>query len=147
MHLPRYTLKGDKSLMVFQFVSEGPKGKIPKLIKYSETNFKDMYNLGFGDMDAIGEIDDMAISDNGDSDMVLATVISTVYAFSDRYPDYWIYATGSTKSRTRLYRIGISKYMDEISMDFDIYGLRGDNWEPFKKNIDYEAFLVQRKKL
>ncbi|MBS1686917.1 MAG: hypothetical protein JSS76_19425 [Bacteroidetes bacterium] len=133
--------------MVFQFVSEGPKGKIPKLIKYSETNFKDMYNLGFGDMDAIGEIDDMAISDNGDSDMVLATVISTVYAFSDRYPDYWIYATGSTKSRTRLYRIGISKYMDEISMDFDIYGLRGDNWEPFKKNIDYEAFLVQRKKL
>lgn len=140
-------MKGDKSLMVFQFVSEGPKGKIPKLIKYSETNFKGMYNLGFGDMDAMGEIDDMAISDNGDSDMVLATVISTVYAFSDRYPDYWIYATGSTKSRTRLYRIGISKYMDEISMDFDIYGLRGDNWGPFKKNIDYEAFLVQRKKL
>ena len=35
MKLPRYELKAEKSLMVFEFISEGTKGQIPKLIKYS----------------------------------------------------------------------------------------------------------------
>ena len=41
MKLPRYELKADKTLMVFEFTSEGPKGNIPKLIKLSETALKD----------------------------------------------------------------------------------------------------------
>jgi hypothetical protein len=46
MRLDRYELKAEKTLMVFEFVSEGPKGRIKKLIQYSETNLKDFYNLG-----------------------------------------------------------------------------------------------------
>ncbi len=92
--------------MVFEFTSQGPKGQIPKLVKYSETNLKDMYNLAFGDKDIkTGQINDTIISNNGDSDMVLSTVVSTVYAFTDKYPDAWVFATGSTKVRTRLYRM------------------------------------------
>ena len=49
MKLPRYQLKAEKSLMVFEFVSEGPKGQIPKLVKFSETNLKGLFNLAFGD--------------------------------------------------------------------------------------------------
>src|SRR5690554_1018587 len=60
------------------------------------------------------EIDDKTVSNNGDSEKVLATVVATVYAFSDKYPDSWIFATGSTKARTRLYRMGITRYIDEI---------------------------------
>ncbi|MFH1003912.1 MAG: hypothetical protein V1781_00190 [Bacteroidota bacterium] len=55
-------------------------------------------------------------------------------------------ATGSTKSRTRLYRIGISKYLNEIEKDYNIYGLRNEEWEHFIKDIEYEAFLAKRKK-
>jgi hypothetical protein len=33
----------------------------------------------------------------------------TLYAFTGKYPNTWIYATGSTKSRARLYRMGITK--------------------------------------
>jgi hypothetical protein len=63
-----------------------------------------LYNLAFGDKDhSTGEIDDKVISNNGDSEKVLATVVATVYAFTDKYPETWIYATGSTKARTRLY--------------------------------------------
>lgn len=146
MKLPRYELKAEKSLMVFEFVSEGTKGQIPKLIKYSETNLKDMYNLAFGDKNAeTGEIDDRVVSNNGDSEKVLATVVSTVYAFSDKYPDAWIFATGSTRVRTRLYRMGITKYINEIHVDFEVYGLRENEWEPFEKEIEYDAFLVKRK--
>lgn len=146
MKLPRYELKAEKSLMVFEFISEGTKGEIPKLIKYSETNLKDMYNLAFGDKNPdTGEIDDKVVSNNGDSEKVLATVVATVYAFSDKYPDSWIFATGSTKARTRLYRMGITKYVDEIKNDFDIYGLKENEWEMFEKEVEYDAFLVKRK--
>ncbi len=71
--------------MVFEFMSEGPHGHISKIVKYSETNLKDLYILGFGDKDqATGDIDDKRISNNADSDIVLATVVSTVYAFTDK---------------------------------------------------------------
>lgn len=146
MKLPRYELKAEKSLMVFEFISEGTKGEIPKLIKYSETNLKDMYNLAFGDKNSeTGEIDDKVVSNNGDSEKVLATVVATVYAFSDKYPDSWIFATGSTKARTRLYRMGITRYIDEIKNDFEIYGLKENEWEVFQKEVEYDAFLVRRK--
>ena len=113
MQLDRYQLKAEESLTVFEFTSTGPKGQIPKLIKFSETNLKDLYNLAFGDKDlTTGDLNDLAISNNGDSEKVLATVVSTVYAFSDRYPNSFIYATGSTKARTRLYRMGITKYLN-----------------------------------
>lgn len=146
MKLPKYPLKAEKSLMVFEFTSDGPNGQIRKLVKYSETNLKDLYNLAFGDRDEeSGEIDDKSISNNGDSDMVLATVVSTVYAFTERYPDSWVFATGSTKARTRLYRRGLTKYLLEIRRDFQVFGLIDDEWEPFEKDVNYEAFLVKRK--
>lgn len=146
MNLPKYPLKAEKSLTVFEFTSEGPKGKIKKLVKFSETNLKDLYNLAFGDEDeATGAIHDFSISNNADSDLVLATVVATVYAFTDKYPDTWVFATGSTKARTRLYRMGITKYLMQIKKDFQVYGLNGDEWEPFEKDVSYEAFLVKRK--
>ena len=146
MKLPRYELKAESSLMVFEFTSEGGKGQIPKLIKLSETTLKGFYNLAFGDKDIdTGDIDDTVVSNNGDSEQVLATVVSDVYAFTDYENDAWVYATGSTKSRTRLYRMGITKYLDEIKQDFHVYGLLNGEWEHFEKDVDYTAFVVRRK--
>jgi len=143
--LPKYELKAEKSLMVFEFLSQGPKGRIPKLIKFSETHLKDFYNLAFGDKDIeTGEIDDLTISNNGDSEKVLATVVSAVYAFTDKNRNAWVYATGSTQSRTRLYKRGISKYYEEAVKDFEIYGLFENEWIDFNPNTDFEAFLIKR---
>jgi len=146
MKLPRYELKAEKSLTVFEFISEGPKGEIPKLIKFSETTLKGFYNLAFGDKNLdSGEIDDTIVSNNGDSVQILATVVSAVYSFTELENDAWVYATGSTKARTRLYRMGISKYFEEVQKDFLVFGLRNGEWEEFAKEIDYTAFVVRRK--
>lgn len=146
MKLPRYQLKTSETLWTFEFISEGIRGKIPKLIQFNETNLKGVYNLAFGDKDqATGKIDDLVISNNGDSEKVLVTVIASVYAFTDKYPDAYIYATGSTASRTRLYRMGISKFLDEVMEDFEIYGEIDNAWEPYEKDVDYLSFLVKRK--
>lgn len=51
----------------------------------------------------------------------------------------------STKSRTRLYRIGLTNNLAEIIEDFDLYGLRESEWQEFAKGVEYEAFLVKRR--
>ena len=146
MKLDKYELKSGEQLEVFEFVSVGTKGKIPKLVQYTPTNYKDLYNLGFGDKNIeTGEIDDNIISNNGDSEKVLATVVATLYAFIDKHNEAMVYATGSTKSRTRLYRMGITKYLDEIKQDFEIYGELESGWEEFQKDVEYEAFFVKLK--
>ena len=125
MKLPRYELKAEDSLMIYEFISEGNKGKIPKLIKFSETALKGFYNLAFGDKNLeTGDIDDTVVSNNGDSERVLATVVSAVYAYTDFNRQAWVYATGSSASRTRLYRMGISKYFDDVQQDFYVFGLK-----------------------
>jgi hypothetical protein len=146
MKLPRYELVAENSLMVFEFTSEGLKGQIPKLIKFSETSLKGFYNLAFGDKDLqTGDIDDKVVSNNGDSEQVLATVVSAVFAFTEFHNEAWVYATGSTKARTRLYRMGITKYIEEVQQDFHIFGMMDGEWHEFKKEVDYSAFLVKRK--
>jgi hypothetical protein len=146
MKLPKYELVAENTLMVYEFMSEGKKGQIPKLIKFSETSLKGFYNLAFGDKDPeTGYINDKAVSNNGDSEQVLATIVSAVYAFTDINPDVWVYATGSTKARTRLYRMGITKYMNEAAQDFHVFGQLEGEWKPFAKGVDYSAFVVRRK--
>ncbi len=147
MKLDKYELKSGEKLEVFEFYSIGPKGKIPKIVQYTPTNYKDLYNLGFGDKNIeTGKVDDNIISNNGDSEKVLATVVATLYAFIDLHKEAMIYVTGSTKSRTRLYRMGITKHLDEIKEDFEIYGELENEWKEFQKGVDYEAFIVKLKK-
>jgi hypothetical protein len=146
MKLPRYQLAASKNLMTFEFISDGPKGKISKLVQFTPTNLKNVYNLSFGDKNQeTGEIDDKIISNNADAHKVLATVVASIYAFTDKYPDCWIYATGSSQSRTRLYRMGITKYFRETKKDFHIYGETGEDWEVFNRGKEYSGFLIQRK--
>lgn len=146
MELSKYPLASSDKMMTFEFISEGNKGLIRKLVKYEPTNLKGVYNLAFGDKNIkTGEIDDEIISNNGDSEKVLATVSITVYAFTDKYPTAWIYATGSTKARTRLYRMGISKFYKEANNNFEILGELKNDWEDFKIGTDYEGFLVRRR--
>ena len=119
------------------------------MVIYSYTGENNIYNLGFGDYNADTKtIDDNSITNNGDSLKVLATIASTVYAFTEKYKNALIFATGSNTVRTRLYRMGITNYIEEIKIDFEVYGLTIETniWETFIAGEDYLAFLVKRKK-
>lgn len=147
MKHPRYQYRSEELLLFYEFISEGPKGLVKKVVEYTETSTKNVYNLGFGDYDETTKsIDDLSVTNNGDSLKVLATVASTVYAFTEKYPQAWILATGSTSVRTRLYRMGITNNLAEISEDFIILGYNSEeNWEEFISGEDYEAFLLTKK--
>ena len=148
MNQPKYLYKSEASLTHFEFISEGKKGKIRKIVEYTQTDTEGVYNLGFGDYDLNTQtIDDINVTNNGDSKKVLATVASTVYSFIKKYPNAMIFATGSTKARTRLYRMGISNNLEEITKDFEILGFQTENeeWEKFVIGKEYAAFLIIKK--
>ncbi len=148
MKYPRYQYTTEKELHLFEFDSVGIKGVIKKIVQYTEMSIENYYNLGFGDLnEETGEVDDKVVTNNGDGLKVLSTVVSTVYAFTGKYPDAKVFATGSTESRTRLYRMGISNNLEELKKDFLVYGLKTDEtFEEFIVGEDYLGFLVTRKK-
>lgn len=133
----------------FQFVSEGPKGKVTKVIQFTQTLNETIFNLAFGNLKSDGSVDDETTNDNGDRNKILATVAGAVYEFSSRYPDKFIFFCGTTPQRTRLYRMALTINIEALKNDFRIYGvLRGiDTFERvvFRKGVDYFGFMVKRK--
>lgn len=134
----------------FQFVSEGPKGKIVKIIQFAQTSDKDIYNLSFGNLRHDGSVDDETTNDNKDRNKILATVAGAIYEFSSLYPDKFIFFGGTTLERTRLYRMALTININELKKDFLIYGVykTGDMYERvvFQEQKNYFGFMIKRKK-
>lgn len=51
MNKPKYLYKSEPFFKVYEFTSEGPKGKIKKMVQFTETGTQNVYNLAFGDYD------------------------------------------------------------------------------------------------
>ena len=149
MNLEKYKYSASETFLDFEFDSNGPKGKVRKVVRYSPQNAGGItyFNLGFGDLNKkTRKIDDLAITNNQDRKKILATVAATVIEFTQHFPDVMVYAKGSTPARTRLYQIGISSNWEEIDALLYVYGYeQNKGWQMFRKNTTYEAFLVKRK--
>lgn len=144
MQLPIYSLEAGNNFFTYDFVSKGPKGLINKRVQFSLVHPSCVYNLSFGDFDfATQVLNDHAVSNNGDYELVLATVAAAAHEFCRHHPDASIIAIGGTPARTRLYQMGIARYLDLLQMQFTIYGELGDEWEPFQRNKPYTAFFAQ----
>jgi hypothetical protein len=147
MNLPKYDIRNGKTVFFYEFTSEGNNGSIKKVVNFQDTNLKDFYNLAFGDKDPItGEIDDKVVSNNGDMEKIFGTIVSIIYSFTNRFPDAWVYAEGSTPARTRLYRMNIVKYLSAVNEDFQLRCLLNGEWKEFNPSVDYQGFVVKRKK-
>lgn len=146
MKVEKYHLKSDNTLTYFEFISVGSKGAVRKMIEFQTTTTPGLYNLAFGDKDPVtGELDDLAITNNSDTEKVLGTVVAALYAFFDKNPEALVYATGSTPARTRLYRMGITRFYDEIQNDFHLFGQIGGKLYVFEVGKKYNGFLARRK--
>lgn len=133
----------------YEFYSEGPKGKIKKVVRYSliQMSPHKVYNLGFGDLDEdTQEVNDRINTNNADRQKVLATVADTVMDFLNNHPKATIFAQGSTAARTRLYQINILTYWKEITeARCVIQGYVNEEWRPFEKGINFDAFIIRKK--
>jgi hypothetical protein len=145
LRLPKYPTVTDDEHLAYEFLSQGSKGTIKKVVLYQQIE-ENIYNLAFGDWDEIKQtINDRMRSNNDDRDMVLVTVASTVIDFLKYHPNSMIFAQGSTTSRTRLYQIEIIANLAEITNLFEVFGNFEGNWEPLERNKNYRAFLLSPK--
>ena len=138
-------LRINDNYSIFDFISVGKNGNIPKRIEIMPTEINQYYNLAFGDIDEDGNINDYSISDNGDRNKVLATVAYTVDIYLNKYPERWVYFRGSTEERKRLYRMAVSLNLEELLLKFDIFAEQKYGFTPFQKNIEVLGILVKKK--
>ena len=134
-------------LSIFEFISSGRRGHIRKRILFQPTDFQGVYNLAFGDLNPEGEIDDQIVSDNGDRNRILATIVRSIDLYTTRYPRRWVYFTGNTNGKARLYRMAVTLHFEELSEKFEIY-CRVDGipeFLRFQKGVDVSGFLIKRK--
>jgi hypothetical protein len=106
----------------------------------------DKYNLFLGHVLPTGDLCDMTVSNNGDMDKIISTVIQTMLIFLKAHPPKSIYFTGSNDARVRLYRVVVSRELSEAKKYFEIYGMNALDAEPFKVNVNYDGFLVELKR-
>lgn len=142
-------LVASDNFLEYELVSVGPKGDIRKIVQFLPTSDSGIYNLSFGNIQADREIDDRSVDDNKDRDKILATVVQATTLFFREYPDVKIIFSGSTPHRTRLYRMAISLNLEELSAEFEIFGLlmHGESYAvlSFQTGVDYFGFLVKKK--
>jgi hypothetical protein len=146
MRLEKYHTEIDSTSTIYEFISESEERSIKKRVIYQQIDDSNIYNLAFGDVDLMtDELDDIVVSNNGDTEKILATVAATIFSFLNKYPHAIIYAKGSTSGRTRLYKIGISNHLEELEQKFMVMGYTTDEkWEIYDKKGFYSAFFIKK---
>ena len=143
--LNKYNYTSDRTFRAYSFLSNGPNGPIQKIAKFTEMG-QNIFNFGFGDYDpATNDISDTSVSNNFDTDVIMGTLGSIIYNFTNVFLEAAIFIQGTDKPRTRLYQMNINKHWERISPIFDVFGLNGERWEVFRKGINFDSFIGRRK--
>lgn len=154
MDTSKYNLSANADFTVFEFTSTGKNGFIHKAIKYSKTLNENVYNLGFGDIvfsdDTTIEVDDTNLSNNGDRDKVIATVVYSIYVFTQNYPRAYVLFGSSDPAKVRLHRMIISRNYEAITKNFMVFGAVHNKQGqlvniPFTKSQEVEGYFVKRR--
>ncbi len=123
----------------YNFTSHGKNGSIDKIARFDRLG-SNVYNIAFGDWNG-NAMHDRTVSNNGDKDKILITVGRIISHFTEASPEALVFARGVDQRRTRLYQQGINKHWHHIGPFFAIWGFLDGQWSPFRKGINYQAFL------
>jgi hypothetical protein len=147
MEKPHYPIINSQEGFSYEFDSISDLKTIRKVVVYLPySDDGKIYQLAFGNLLENGKMDVYDKSANKDMIMVLSTVIRTLLDFLSLHPEKSVIFTGSTGTRTRLYRATISKLFDSLQDILLVQGITFDlEEEPFDKTKDYYAFLISKK--
>jgi hypothetical protein len=130
----------------YEFFSASVEKEVKKVVIFTETSSKRVYNLALLDELEDGELSDTTESNNKDLVTIMATVIKIIDDFLNKNPHYFVLFSGSDDRRQRLYRIIISRELSVIREKFDIFGGVGeDEITIFEKNIEYDYYIIRKK--
>jgi hypothetical protein len=147
MNEPSYEVATSTDALCFDFESISAEKIIQKQVRF--TAFPDaptVFNMALIDIVNGGTDSDLTVSNNQDMRKVLATVGKCLIAFFDIYPRAVVVFSGSTQSRTRLYRVAITQNLSLIDTVWEVLGFQNDTFEPFVPNQPYQSFAIRLKK-
>lgn len=147
MEKPTYNVESSDDGLKYFFDSTNNGKRIKKVIAYLPTpENSNLFQLIFGDLLPNGDIDIYSISNNQDMRLILTTVVGTLAKFFEKYPQKMVAFTGSTTSRTRLYRATIAKFIETTELYYQVFGiLEDDSIEIFNPNHQYYAYIIEQK--
>jgi hypothetical protein len=148
MEWESYELEKNKDGLKYGFYSNGPRGTIRKEVRFQSRPElgRNVYNLAFGDYDErTDSINDKIVSNNGDRATVLHAVADIVMDFLERRPFAIILVRGTTKSRVRLYQMGITIFLTELKKRYEVLGKHEGSWALFKKVLTMKSLSYLKK--
>lgn len=140
-----YPFQADESRLYFDFLSVGPEKIIKKAVTFTPLSAGQIFNLALVDVLPDGSLCDKTISNNGDLEKVMSTVIQCVARFFECYPSADIYLQGNTPARNRLYRIIMARELSIIRKYYEIYGTIDSFVEPFEANRNYQLYILRKR--
>lgn len=145
-----YPLSVGDNRLTYTFYSDGPRGRIKKVIRYIRIQIEHhiVFNLSMADVDKkTKQTREDVVSGNNDWDKIFRTVAESISLICGWYPDAYIQVLGNSSSKNRLYQMTISKQLEEIQLKYEVYGLVNDRWNEFQRNQQYRGFLFHPKKI
>lgn len=146
MDEPQYPFEHPITEIRYDFKSTSQEKEVRKRVIFTTSDFQDVYNLALVDVLEDGRLSDITESRNKDMKTVLATVVSIIVNFFSAYPDKIVAFRGSDERRQRLYRLIISRDLDEIERKFIVLGVTADGKsESFQSNQLYDYFVILKR--
>ncbi len=131
----------------YYFFSIGEKGCIKMVAQFIESPVKRIYQFRFGVIDkTTGVIDEYIVANNNDTNKILNTIVWILYNFTNRFPECLIRFSGSTKVRTRLFLMWLTRNWDFANKYFIIFGSKSnEKWVRCRYSARYSAILIKKK--
>ena len=98
----------------YRFESVSEQAVIQKVVIFTKIEQSGVFNLALVDELPDGLLSDTVVSNNDDMVTVLATVFQITADFLNRFPDVSVYFSGSDTRRIRLYRVAISRELENL---------------------------------
>jgi hypothetical protein len=134
-----------KEVHSYEFISSGKQRIIFKRLAFTPTQVPCIYNLSFGDITPGGVMDILAISDNGDTDLILEIIEYAIMSYMEKFPERWVFCWSFSKVRMRLFRRRIVQRFEELSPHVHIYGEIQGKMYPFRENLPLESILFKKR--
>lgn len=147
MDLEFYPFQADEDRLYFEFLSVSAERTIRKAVIFTPLSEHRLFNLALVDVHPDGSFCDQTISNNGDLETIMATVIQCVAQFFEFYPRADIYIQANTPARNRLYRIIISRELPRIKKYYEIYGTIDSVAEQFEPGREYRLYTIKLKSI
>lgn len=132
----------------YWFYSEGPRGRIRKVIEFQWMRGlgKSTFNLAFGDSEeGSNQLNDRSVSNNMDRVKVLHTVAMSVVEFLKDHSRSIVFIKANSLARARLYQMMLSSILKDVELEYEIQGKHKSYWIPFVKGLNYSEFIIYKK--